>query len=106
MRATFSQQLFGVVNDAVLTVHLMPPTALALLVCRWLHRARAIEHFQIFQRILLHDDQIGSKPSRTTPNSIGFALRLVQRERAVHRRRLDDFQRMEASFLQHSNSRM
>ena len=85
-----------------LIVYLTPPTCSGLPVLSFsFRRTGAVEHLEVLQRVLVDDDHVGEHAGADDAELRRLALRLAQRQRAVHRRRLDDLERMEAGFLQH-----
>ena len=85
-----------------LMVYFTPPTCSGLPVLSFsLQRAGAVEHLEVLQRILIDDHQVGQHAGADDAELRRLALRLGERHRAVHRRGLDDLERMEAGLLQH-----
>ena len=101
-RGDVGEQLLRVVDDAVLDRVLDAADALDLagLVVQP-HRARAVEHLEVLQRVLIDEHHVREQAAADDAELERLALRFVQRQRAVHRRRLNHFQRVEAGFLQH-----
>ena len=95
------EQLPGVVDDAVLdrVLHAADALGLAGAVVQ-AQRARAVEHLEVLERVLVGDHEIGEQPGTDDAHVDRQSARLVEALGAVQRRGADHLERVEAGLLE------